>query len=163
MTTIPILAQSNCHPCCWFAKEKRCHCSCHGTNHGSLHPSGPKDTRQRTTLTGRDYQTTLFPASPTKSRVLQVPAYTTTQPDRTPVLADCVNCAIPTITRKSFPTNRCPSCTNLRASHRAFVLARSERLAGLRGTSAPDTQPALDLDQDPAPPHQPAQPWYLLP
>ena len=160
MTTIPLLASHNCYPCCWFAKEKRCHCTCDGTNHGRLNPLGPKDIRQQFNLSGRDYQTTLFPLPNSRSQILQTPSDPAQPRTATPKITECSSCHIPVVSTVNTRPNLCPACSTRRASHRRFVLAKAGRsIRPLPGLNAQPSQQAFNIEHH----LKPNAPWYLLP
>ena len=182
MTTIPLLSAKRCYPCCWFAKEKRCHCECHGANHGRLNPNRPQNLTHATTVRGQTYQNTLFQLSDNLERFTH-----TTSPkgrkqtiQRTTIDA-CSRCKLPTAARATGgtapQTRLCPACKALRAAHRPFTLRKQGRLS--RGIPTP-TQAALapvHTGDDKPPCQEPAQhndqthtegrrtaaPWFLLP
>ena len=183
MVTITILASDNCHPCCWYAKERRCHCSCHGQNHGRLNPARPQGIAHAATIKGRTYQATLFNLearlNPFQRVLDQDPR---TCPDlRPPSIASCRQCSIPMvqpmiqpiiqpmIQPAGAPPNLCGSCRSLRTTHRRFVKARLERITALRQPGLTCTQPEIPQNQQPGTPennHAPTAmtyPWFLLP
>lgn len=183
MPTIPLLASKYCHPCCWFAREKKCKCSCQGTNHGTLNPIRPQGLKHATTERGQTYQGTLFALEPRViplRRVLDSPQRTSTEThtgrNNLPRIQPCTNCNIPIAPSANAPSangpQRCAACTRLRASHRPFVIARLQRLINLilpdSGPSA--IQAALELNSQPPQNAGPSKsptglqhPWFLLP
>ena len=155
MSNVPILASRNCHPCCWFANEPKCKCSCNGDNHGRLSPANPQAanpqaTNGTATTKGRTYQNTLFILVPALKHPKQVltapipPTQDTTDSGLWPIISTCLNCSIPLVIKAQSPASRCPRCARLRSSHRGFVLARQQRLLAAKH-QALHFQTAMDL------------------